>query len=53
MTGPPSGALVGPTHAALDRTDFSGDRLGRLAAGWLLGYGSPHTRHAYTRDLTG
>ena len=25
----------------------------RLVAGWLLGYNSPHTRRAYTRDLTG
>jgi integrase/recombinase XerD len=27
--------------------------LGQLVAGWLLGYGSVHTRRAYARDLTG
>ena len=29
------------------------DTLRRLAAGWLLGYPSPHTRRAYGRDLDG
>lgn len=53
MTSSPSGALVGPARTDLDRTDVVDDRLGRLAAGWLLGYSSPHTRRAYARDLTG
>lgn len=30
-----------------------GDGLGQLAAGWLLGYASSHTRRAYARDLQG
>ncbi|WP_142058357.1 site-specific integrase [Pseudonocardia kunmingensis] len=30
-----------------------GGRLARLVVAWLLGYGSPHTRRAYARDLTG
>ena len=29
------------------------DPLPRLVAGWLLGYGSPHTGRAYARDLAG
>jgi site-specific recombinase XerD len=48
----PSGALVAAAHTDLDRTEVGGDRLGRLAAGWLLGYNSRHTRRAYARDLT-
>jgi len=50
---PPSAEIAVPSRAALDRTDIGADQLGRLAAGWLLGYGSPHTRRAYARDLTG
>ena len=51
MTEPP-GVLVVAAVTDLDPLR-AGDRLGQLAAGWLLGYGSPHTRRAYARDLTG
>lgn len=53
MTPPPApGLLVVANPADLDPIR-AGGRLGRLAAGWLLGYGSPHTRRAYARDLAG
>jgi len=53
VTGRPSSALVAPVRVDLERTDVEGDQLGRLAAGWPLGYSSPRTRRAYARDLTG
>lgn len=52
MTSTSSGAIAVPDRADLDLAS-EGGRLGRLAAGWLLGYNSPHTRRAYGRDLTG
>jgi len=52
MTASPPTALVVAAHTDLDPVDVDGDQLRRLAAGWLLGYSSPHTRRAYVRDLT-
>jgi hypothetical protein len=39
-----SGAPVVPSRVDLDRIDVGGDQLSHLAASWLLGYNSPHTR---------
>lgn len=52
MTAAPGAALVEVAGADLEPR-HSEQRLGRLVAGWLLGYGSPHTRRAYARDLSG
>lgn len=47
---PPTTAADRSTTALLPETGVP--PMTRLVAGWLLGYGSAHTRRAYARDLT-